>query len=70
MCQNDRADQPSPQSTPSHRMACQGNRLSPVPFRLARILLPAPFPSGADTAARVFAAAVVKPAGLRREQRL
>jgi len=40
-------------------MACQGNRLSP-----------APFPSGADTAARVFAAAVVKLAQLRREQRL
>jgi hypothetical protein len=41
------------------RMACQGNRLSPAPFR-----------SGANTAARVFAAAVVKLAKLRREQRL
>jgi hypothetical protein len=33
-------------------------------------VFPATFPSGADTAARVFAAAVVKLAQLRREQRL
>ena len=43
-----------------HRqMACQSNRLSRAPFS-----------SGAGTAARVFAAVVVKPAQLRREQRL
>ena len=64
---------PSPQSTPSQSKlgeADESRRPSSSDGLPRQPSFTRAVPSGADTAARVFAAAVAKPAQLRREQRL